>query len=108
MIATVHGRRIDVLADTGASKLALTHDDARRLGLRPGPGDYTVRVHTANGVTSAAPVTLREVRIGTIRVRQVEALVTRPGDLSINLLGMSFLGELSQFSMRGGELVMVQ
>ena len=108
MTAVVKGRRIEVMADTGASTLALRHEDAVRLGLRPQRSDYTVRVRTANGISHAAPVTLREVRIGSVRVRNVRALVAMPDAMSVNLLGMSFLGQLSHFTMRGDELVMVQ
>ncbi|MEM8877474.1 MAG: TIGR02281 family clan AA aspartic protease [Pseudomonadota bacterium] len=108
MTAVIKGRRIEVMADTGASTLALRHEDAAKLGIRPRDSDYTVRVRTANGIKHAAEVTLREVRIGSVRVRNVRTLVSPPGAMSVNLLGMSFLGQLSHFNMRGGELVMVQ
>jgi aspartyl protease family protein len=108
MTAVIKGRRIEVMADTGASTLALRHEDAAKLGIRPRNSDYTVRVSTANGIRHAAEVTLREVRIGSVRVRNVRTLVGPPGTMSVNLLGMSFLGQLSHFNMRGGELVMVQ
>jgi aspartyl protease family protein len=51
---------------------------------------------------------LREVSIGGIVVRNVEALVI-PGDgLAVNLLGMSFLGRLQKFESSGGRLVLIQ
>jgi aspartyl protease family protein len=108
MTAVIKGRRIEVMADTGATTLALRHEDAARLGIRPKDSDYTVRVRTANGIKYSAQVMLREVRIGSVRVRNVRTLISPPGAMSVNLLGMSFLGQLSHFNMRGGELVMVQ
>ena len=38
----------------------------------------------------------------------VQAVVMPPGALSINLLGMSFLGKLSRFEAGGGQLVLIQ
>jgi aspartyl protease family protein len=55
-----------------------------------------------------APVTLDRVRVEDISVRDVPALVAEQGALRTNLLGMSFLGRLKSFQMRGSELVLVQ
>jgi aspartyl protease family protein len=48
------------------------------------------------------------VRLGDIAVRDVPAAVAERGALAINLLGMSFLGRLKSFEMKGRELVLVQ
>ena len=97
---------IDLMVDTGATTVTLTHEDARQLGLRPGPDDYSVPVATANGLARAAAVRLDELRIGTIRLRDVKALVVPAGALSRSLLGMSFIGRLSRFEMRGRRLIL--
>lgn len=102
----INGRPIDVMVDTGASVVALTYEDARKIGVRPAPSDFTIPVRTANGTAHAAPVTLREVRIGSIRVANVEGLVSQRGNLGITLLGMSFLGRLSRADIRAGELIL--
>ncbi len=104
----INGRRLPMIADTGATSVVLTAEDARRIGIRPKERDFTVRMRTANGETTAAPVVLDEIRVGAIRVRNVHALVARPDALHVNLLGMSFIGELKRFEMRGGELILVQ
>lgn len=62
---------------------------------------------TANGAARVAQLTL-EVRLGDIAVRDVPAAVAERGALAINLLGMSFLGRLKNFEMKGRELVLVQ
>lgn len=59
-------------------------------------------------MTRAAPVTLKEVRVGAIRVRDVKAIVAREGALGVNLLGMSFIGALKRFEMKGERLTLVQ
>lgn len=104
----IEGRPIRFVVDTGASTIALTKQDAARLGVQPFPNDYTAQVRTANGTVRAAPVTLREVEIGDISVRDVRALVLPEAALSENLLGLSFLSRLRRFEFREGRLVLEQ
>lgn len=106
--ARINNRFVEVMVDTGATAVALPYEEAARLGVRPGNNDFTIEIATANGIQRAAPVTLREVRIDTIRVYDVPALVTPRGTLQTTLLGMSFLRQLKNVEMRGGELVMSQ
>lgn len=103
---TLDGRRVRMLVDTGASLIALSHEDARLAGLAISPRDYTQRIATANGIVEAAPVRFAEVRIGDIVVRGVEALVLPPGKLGTSLLGMSFLKRLGGFEIAQGRLVL--
>ena len=103
----VDGRPVTFMADTGASIVALTYEDARRAGLSPGRLDFNARVSTANGIAKVAPV-LSRVRVGSITVRNVQAAVAEEGALDVNLLGMSFLGCLESFNMRGNELILIQ
>lgn len=102
----IGGRRIAMLVDTGASFVSLSHEDARSAGLTPMPGDYTIRMHTANGVTLAAKARLPELRLDTIVMRDVEAVVMPQGAMSGSLLGMSFLKRLGSFQFDGGRLVL--
>jgi aspartyl protease family protein len=92
--ARVDGRRIDFIVDTGASHIALRESDAARLGIRPTPRDYTVKVSTANGEGRAARAELRSVEIGGVVVRDLVALIHPDEALSVNLLGMSFLSRV--------------
>jgi clan AA aspartic protease (TIGR02281 family) len=55
-------------------------------------------VQTANGPVHAAPVLLREVRIGDLAIEKVEGAVI--DSLGQSVLGMSFLGRLKGFEMR--------
>ncbi len=103
--ARVNSGSVRFLVDTGASSVALTLDDARRAGIDPRALQYTITVNTANGQTKAAPVTLKDVQIGGIRVRNVEGLVLADG-LHISLLGMTFLGELQKVEATPTQLMM--
>jgi aspartyl protease family protein len=100
----VNGTTVRMLADTGASVVALGEDDAERIGLDPDSLDYVLSVSTANGSARAAVVVLDEVRVGSIVRHDVRAVVAR--GLSGSLLGMSFFNTLSQVSMESDELVL--
>lgn len=98
--------RVRMLVDTGASLVALTAADARALGLRPAASEYRMQLNTANGTVRAARVNLREVRLGSILVRNIEAVVLPEGALSMSLLGTSFLGKLRGYEVQGGRMLL--
>ena len=100
----VNGQRIRMLVDTGASFVALSHEDAALLGLKLSQRDFTRRGATANGVVETAPVRIKEIRVGEIVVRDVEAVVLPPKALQTSLLGMSFLKRLNGFEIAKGRL----
>jgi len=106
--ATVNGRTIPVMVDTGATSVALNSESARQVGIFPSRRDYSMPISTANGTVFAAPVTLREVRLGLISVRNVKAVVLPSEVLGVNLLGMTFLSRLSKFEIAGDQLVLRQ
>jgi aspartyl protease family protein len=104
--ASVNGRPIEMLVDTGASLVALSFEDAERVGVYVRPGDFTSRVQTANGIAWVAPVTLDSLSIGDITLYDVKAVVSEPGRLGTSLLGMTFIGRLGRAEMRDGVLVL--
>jgi aspartyl protease family protein len=106
--AAVNDRPARFMADTGATLVVLTYEDAARLGLSPHSLDFSGLAQTANGVTRVAPVTLDRVRVEDITLRGIAAVVAEKGALATNLLGMSFLGRLRSFQIRGGELILSQ
>jgi aspartyl protease family protein len=93
----INGQPMTLLVDTGASTVVLKPADAARAGIDTRSLGYTAAVQTANGTTYAAPVRLRSITIGPIELRDVEALVAKPGSLNENLLGMSFLRRLRSY-----------
>lgn len=104
--AAINGRSVDVMIDTGASLVALTYEDAARIGLRVAPADFTQRVSTANGQARVAPVRLQAVSIGDVEVRNVQAVVAERGRLETTLLGMTFLSRVGKVEMTAGRLVL--
>jgi aspartyl protease family protein len=94
------------LFDTGASTVVIRAQDAKKIGIDTTGLDYDVRVTTANGAAMAAETRLDELSVGPIVIRNVRALIARPGALSENLLGMSFLERLDSYSVERGRLVL--
>ncbi len=103
---TIENYRLTMMVDSGASVVALTARDARALGFNLRPGDYRMAMNTANGVVRGARVNLREIRLGDILVRNVEAVVLPEGVLSISLLGTSFLGKLRGYEVQAGKMIL--
>jgi clan AA aspartic protease (TIGR02281 family) len=103
--ATVNGAPVTFLVDTGASEIVLTLDDARRIGLEPQTLAFTERFSTANGEVRAAPVVLREIRVGQFRLFDVSASVNE-GPLDVSLLGMSFLERLGSYEVERRRLIL--
>ncbi|MEF3131743.1 TIGR02281 family clan AA aspartic protease [Rhizobium sp. 268] len=102
----VNGQTIEMLVDTGASMVALSHEDAERIGIDLSGLSYSMTVMTANGRSRAAPVTLDQVAIGPIVRNNVAASVAEDGRLDQSLLGMSFLETLGSLQMQTDELRM--
>jgi aspartyl protease family protein len=106
--ARVNGRQIRAMIDTGATTVSLNEATARGLGIFPRRDQYTQPVSTANGIVNAAEIILPEIRIGPIVVRNVPAIVVPGDDLTVNLVGMSYLQRLTRFESSGNALVLVE
>ena len=79
---------------------------AARIGLDTRALAYDVDVVTANGAARAAPTWLERIAVGPIQLRNVRALVARPGAMSESLLGMSFLENLQSYTVERGRLIL--
>lgn len=101
--ALVNGTPIHFMVDTGATRIALTLQDAKRAGIDLDNLSYTEIIHTANGDTMAAPVYLNQFKIGPIVIKDLSASVNK--NLSTrSLLGMNFLKKLKGFKIEGNRL----
>ena len=83
---------VSFLVDTGATSIAISGADARRMGLDYKGGRGSA-VNTAAGVIPAWRVTFNTVKIGGITLNQVDGIVVESG-LNTPLLGMSFLNRM--------------
>lgn len=101
-----NSRRVVGVVDTGATMIALNRSEARRAGIAVTPAEFVYSVTTANGTARAARAVIDEVRLGTIRVRNVEAMILDDDSLNVVLIGMSFLNRLRNFEFSNGTLEM--
>lgn len=102
LMGSVNGNLIRFLVDTGATYVALTPEDAMKLGFDLARLNWNVPMQTANGITRNAEVTLADIRLSRIVEYNVQALVMRQSGIS--LLGMSFLSRLRSWQISDGVL----
>ena len=98
---TINGKSVSFMIDTGATSVAMSQSEANRIGLdwkRGRPGI----TNTANGPVPVYGINLSSVRVGTVEVANVAAVVL-PSDMPMVLLGNSFL---NRFTMRSDADVM--
>lgn len=91
---SIGGQAVQFLVDTGATTVALSESQARRLGIDYRGGGRPVRVSTANGTAQGWQVKLSRVKVGTLEVLGVEAVILQGDSPSTALLGMSFLNRV--------------
>jgi aspartyl protease family protein len=96
---------IHFLIDTGASDVAITKEDALKLGLNPSKLNYTRKYNTANGVSYAAPITIKQITVGKKTFYNIDAHVVS-GDLDVSLLGMSLIDNFSNFKITKDMLIL--
>ena len=96
-------RQWPCMVDSGASVPTIRRDQAAELGFDERRLDFSDVMHTANGETRDAPITLRAVSIaGRFTVNNASVEVDG-GDLDECLLGMSVL-RLLRVTFAGGEM----
>ena len=88
--ATINGRRVNVLVDTGANIVAMNDIQAQQVGIPAGAGEAT-RVETAGNTLVGRSVQLESVDVGGIRVDNVRATVLDGEYPRMILLGMTYL-----------------
>jgi aspartyl protease family protein len=103
--AKVNGRSMRMLVDTGATFVALTPEDARTAGIDVRNLKFDVRLRTAAGETRGADVMLEKLDVGSVRVRDVPAVVIAKG-LPHSLLGQSCLQRLERWQVNGAALTL--
>lgn len=105
---SINGRSVHGMIDTGATYVAMNESTARSLGFSSVDLDYRYPIQTANGTSKVAHVKLDRLEIGTIRVRDVDAVVAKDSALSTTLIGMSFMKKLNSYGVQNGTLLLKQ
>lgn len=103
LAGTVNGTPVRFLVDTGASDIALSPADARRLGVDLSALSFTREFETANGVGRGAPFVADSLAVGPVRLTDV-AMTINAAPMRASLLGLSYLRRLDSYEVRGRRL----
>jgi aspartyl protease family protein len=103
--AIVNGIMIKFMVDTGASDVALTLNDAKKLKLDLSKLNYNKTYSTANGIITGASIRLDSMEIGAGIFKNVEAHLGS-GNLDVSLLGMSVLERFKVFKIDRDMLIL--
>ena len=90
-VGAINGRTVNMLVDTGATSVAMSEVEAKRLGLPYRLKGRKIGVSTASGYSRGYQITLDRVRVGDILLRNVGATVVEGASPREVLLGMTFL-----------------
>ena len=102
--AKVNGQLVRFLVDTGASGVALTVEDAQRVGIPFDPSEFEYVGEGASGPIRGKLVTLDEVDVDGKKVANVRGAILEGSELS--LLGQSYLSRMGEVQMRGDYMVL--
>jgi len=97
-VGSINGLPVKFLVDTGASSVAMNSTQARRLGIDFRVQGESIYVSTASDVTQAYQLKLDVVKVGSIQLRNVTAVVMDGAQPTDVLLGMSFLGHVEMIN----------
>ena len=101
----VNGAPVHFLVDTGASVVALTREDAQKVGLQFSEGEFTASAQTAAGPVGVKPVTLDRMTLGALEATGVDGAIIERG-LGISLLGQSWLGRVGKVTIEGDVMML--
>lgn len=103
LTAQVDGQETEFLVDTGADVVALTVDEAQRLGYPVDPESFVPLMQTASGTGNGAIVHLDRMEVAGIEFHDIDAVVL--DGLGVNLLGQTILAKLGQVSLEGDRML---
>lgn len=100
----INSKSLRMMIDSGASITAISDNARAELGLTSEPG-LGAFVETANGPVKVDRITVSELAVEHIRIRNVTA-VTSPKFGDTNVLGMNFLDELQSWTVSGDRMIL--
>lgn len=92
---SINGQLINFLVDTGATFVSLNQHQAKKLGIQFRYKGKKIPLSTANGITTGYKIKLKYVKVGSIKLFNIDAVVMSGKSTNKALLGMSFLGKLN-------------
>lgn len=102
--AEVNGQLVNFVVDTGATLVALTVEDARRIGIPFSEGEFTVVAQGASGPVRGQVLKLGSITIDGKSATDVGGAVLQ--GLPVSLLGQSYLSRISSVQMAGDHMTL--
>lgn len=100
----INGQSLPFLVDTGADMVALTIDDARRIGIVVEPQNFQQVGMGAGGAVRGQPVKLDTLNVAGHEIGQIDAVVI--DGLTTNLLGQSVLRQMGSLQLSGDTMTL--
>jgi aspartyl protease family protein len=104
--AQVNGVTIRFLIDTGAGAIALSPQDAKRVGIAFDEGHFELIGEGASGLVRGTFVTLDSLEVIGLRSEKIQAAIVAGTNTS--LLGQPFLRELDEIVIRKDQMLLRQ
>lgn len=102
---TINGKPVSMLIDTGATSTVISAATAQAAGIDADGGLFDVPVNTANGTVMLKRAQAATFTVGAITREDFGLLVSDQDEL--NLIGMSFLSDLTSWRVEGDEMILV-
>jgi len=103
--ALVNGTPIIFLADTGASDIVLSPNDAEKLGYNISELNFNRYYETANGMVRGSLIKLSNFEIGHIHLSQIGVSVNE-AKMTNSLLGMTFFKQMERYEVKNEMLTL--
>lgn len=100
----INGAPVHMLVDTGASGVALSRDAARSAGIATSIGMNEVVGEGAGGAVHGEQVRIDRMRLGSVSMEQVSAVVLDGGEMS--LLGQDFLKRFQSVEIKDDRMIL--
>jgi len=105
MIVRINNKPVKFMIDTGASDIVIDKKLAQELGINLNNLYYDKIFKTANGEVFGSSIYFDEVGISSIKFYNVSASITS-SDMSVPLLGMSFLKRFYKYEFYQDKLIL--
>lgn len=102
--ALVNGQPVEFVVDTGATTVALTVDDARRIGIPFSPAAFEVIGTGASGPVRGQEILIESISLDGKEVRALRGAVLE--GLETSLLGQSYLSRIGQITISGDRMIL--
>jgi aspartyl protease family protein len=106
VVATINGKELPVLIDTGATYTSMEEKAAKRLEIGNNPNRLPVDLGTANGTISARFGLADAIRLGSIEARNVDIAITPDTNSPVAVIGMDLLSRLDGWRVENGKLIL--